>query len=327
MDSGVKEGMENSPGPGNPRQRLALRLAGSALLVATGAIHLDLYLTGYRHIPTISWLFLLQVITAFALAAGTLAIRSPLVAAAGAGFAVTTLGGYLLALWVSLFGFQEVRTTAGIVAGLIEVAAFAVLAVLALTTWPVASRPQVLSAARPAMASRAVAGLAAVALVVLGVSVASAGGSGGTPATSQGSPGSGTVLVVIIKNFQFSPASPHVSPGQRIRVKNEDAVAHTLSAGPADRFTKFFNTGLIQPGQAKFIVAPKQPGAYPFFCQVHHFMTGMMVVGHSSASAAALTSFRAALRAHPPSYCGRQHAATATAAARRGPAGRLASGD
>jgi methylphosphotriester-DNA--protein-cysteine methyltransferase len=52
-----------------------------------------------------------------------------------------------------------------------------------------------------------------------------------------------------------------------------------------------------------------------------------MVVGHSSASAAALASFRAALRAHPPSYCGRQHAAAATAAARRVPAGRLASGD
>jgi hypothetical protein len=56
-------------------------------------------------------------------------------------------------------------------------------------------------------------------------------------------------------------------------------------------------------------------------------MTGMMVVGHSSASAAALAAFRAALRAHPPSYCGKQHAAAATTAARRTPAGRLASGD
>ena len=177
------------------------------------------------------------------------------------------------------------------------------------------------------MAGRVVAGLAAVALVVLGVSVASAGGSAGSPATSQGTPGSGKVLTVIIKNFNFSPASPHVSPGERIEVKNEDSVAHTLSAGPAAKFTKFFNTGLIQPGQAKFVVAPTATGAYPFFCQVHHFMTGMMVVGHSSASAAALASFRAALRAHPPSYCGRKQAGTATAAARRGPAGRLASGD
>jgi len=45
--------MEDSSAPGNSRQQLALRLAGAALLVATGAIHLDLYLTGYRHIPKI----------------------------------------------------------------------------------------------------------------------------------------------------------------------------------------------------------------------------------------------------------------------------------
>jgi len=49
------------------RARLVLRLAGGGLLVATGAIHLDLYLTGYRSIPTIGWLFLLQVIAAFGL--------------------------------------------------------------------------------------------------------------------------------------------------------------------------------------------------------------------------------------------------------------------
>jgi hypothetical protein len=55
------------------RARLALRLAGGGLLIATGAIHLDLYLTGYRSIPAIGWLFLLQVIAAFGLAAVVLA--------------------------------------------------------------------------------------------------------------------------------------------------------------------------------------------------------------------------------------------------------------
>jgi len=34
-------------------------------------------------------------------------------AAAGAGFALATMGGYLLSLWIGLFGFKEVRTTAG----------------------------------------------------------------------------------------------------------------------------------------------------------------------------------------------------------------------
>src|SRR5260370_15003469 len=75
------------------RRLLGLRLAGAGLLAATGAIHLDLYLTGYRSIPTIGWLFLLQVITAFGLAAVVLASGSRLIAAAGAGFALATLGG------------------------------------------------------------------------------------------------------------------------------------------------------------------------------------------------------------------------------------------
>ena len=37
--------------PGWPT--VILRVAGSGLLIATAAIHLDLYLTGYRTIPTI----------------------------------------------------------------------------------------------------------------------------------------------------------------------------------------------------------------------------------------------------------------------------------
>ena len=66
------------------------------------------------------------------LAIAVLVSGSRLAAAAGAGLRSATLGGYLLTVWIGLFGFKEVRTTAGIVAGVIEVAAFAVLAVLAL---------------------------------------------------------------------------------------------------------------------------------------------------------------------------------------------------
>jgi predicted lipoprotein with Yx(FWY)xxD motif len=102
-------------------------IVGAALLVASGAIHLDLYLTGYNSIPTIGPLFLLQIIAAFVLAIAIPLTGYRLAYAAGAGFAIGTLGGYLLSLKVGLFGFTEVRTTAGIVAALIDVAAFAVL--------------------------------------------------------------------------------------------------------------------------------------------------------------------------------------------------------
>jgi predicted lipoprotein with Yx(FWY)xxD motif len=115
------------------RWKILGRLIGAGLLVTTGAVHLDLYLTGYRTIPTIGWLFLLQVIAAFGLAALVVVTSSRLVPAAGAGFALSTLGGYVLSVWVGLFGFREVPTTAGAVAGSIEVAAFAVLGFLAVS--------------------------------------------------------------------------------------------------------------------------------------------------------------------------------------------------
>jgi len=194
--------------------RTSLRLAGAGLLAATAAIHLDLYLTGYRSIPTIGWLFLLQVIAAFALAAAVLAaafargegLVPRLVAAAGAGFAVATLGGYLLSLWIGLFGFKEVRTTAGTVAGVIEVGAFAVLAVVAVAAAPGAARVGSAAgadaAARPAGDARAGRGLAGmrvvlaaagalslIALAVLGGSVATATSApAGGPASAPGTP-------------------------------------------------------------------------------------------------------------------------------------------
>src|SRR5689334_19602657 len=172
--------------PGWPA--VILRVAGSGLLIATAAIHLDLYLTGYRTIPTIGWLFLLQVIAAFGLGLAVLAIprrlitASRLAAGAGAGFALATLGGYLLSVWTGLFGFTEVRTGAGIAAGLVEVAAFVVLAALALAPAPAggaAAAPATFPAQIPPAAARAAgmtaAGLAAVALVLFGLAVAGAG--------------------------------------------------------------------------------------------------------------------------------------------------------
>jgi len=172
--------MTEEPRPVAGWPRLVLRVTGGGLLIATGAIHLDLYLTGYRTIHVIGPLFLLQVIAAFALGLAVLAIGSRwpmaswLAATAGAGFALATLGGYLLSLWFGLFGFREVRTTAGIVAGVIEVATVATLGALALTPPPGTLRVRVPHAGWLA------AGVAVVALAVLGGSVAAAGGSGST---------------------------------------------------------------------------------------------------------------------------------------------------
>jgi predicted lipoprotein with Yx(FWY)xxD motif len=84
-----------------------------------------------------------------------------------------------------LFGFKEVRTTAGIAAGLIEVAAFATLATAAVAAgpgWradapasPAASMLARVQAAAP-MVVAAIGAVSVLALALLGVAVASTGG-------------------------------------------------------------------------------------------------------------------------------------------------------
>ncbi len=209
--------MTEEPRPVAGWPRLVFRVTGGALLIATGAIHLDLYLTGYRTIAVIGPLFLLQVIAAFGLGLAVLAIgsRRPtaswLAAAAGAGFALATLGGYLLSLWFGLFGFREVRTTAGIVAGLIEVATVAALGTLALTPPPGTLRVRV---PHPGWLAT---GVAVAALAVLAGSVAAAGGSGSTVSAGgdvRTAQINGSAVLVSARGFTlywFAPDTPTTS--------------------------------------------------------------------------------------------------------------------
>jgi predicted lipoprotein with Yx(FWY)xxD motif len=163
-----------------------LRVAGAVLLVVSASIHLDLYLTGYRSIPTIGWLFLVQFLVAFVLAIGALVTHSRLVAVAGAAFALSTLGCYLLAVWIGLFGYKEIRTRAGIAAGLIEVAAFATLALAVAiadarpAAAPTRPRPRVLAGMRAAVSLvvAAVGAVSVAALVLFGIALVSTGGGG-----------------------------------------------------------------------------------------------------------------------------------------------------
>ncbi len=86
---------------------LLLRLACAGLLGWIGYIHLHLWLEGYKHIPVNGPLFLLDAITALALAAVLLAWPRPIAGLAAAGFTASTLGALLISLSVGLFGFRE----------------------------------------------------------------------------------------------------------------------------------------------------------------------------------------------------------------------------
>ena len=82
-------------------------VVGAALLATTGAIHLDLWATGYRNIPTIGPLFLFQGIGALVLATLLVGMRRLLIVVMAAGFMIATVIGLLLSVYVGLFGFMD----------------------------------------------------------------------------------------------------------------------------------------------------------------------------------------------------------------------------
>jgi hypothetical protein len=114
-------------------RRAAINLAlvvGAALVATTAAIHLHLWASGYRTIPTIGSLFLFQGVAGAVLAVALVAWRRLGTVVAAAGFMIATIGGLLLSVYVGLFGFTD--TLAAPFAGLslaVESAGAAVLGV------------------------------------------------------------------------------------------------------------------------------------------------------------------------------------------------------
>ncbi len=106
-----------------------LAWAGSVLLVASALVHFHLWSTGYRHIPNIGPLFLLQAIAGIVLAVAVAVSRHVLVMLAGALFAVGTMAGLIISVEVGLFGFQDTFSAPYTTTSLIvEAAATVVLA-------------------------------------------------------------------------------------------------------------------------------------------------------------------------------------------------------
>ena len=84
-----------------------LAVAGAALLVWSGVIHLQLWSDGYRGIPVIGPLFLIQGIASIVLAVAVATFRRLVLLAAGAVLAAATAVGLLLSASIGLFGYVE----------------------------------------------------------------------------------------------------------------------------------------------------------------------------------------------------------------------------
>ncbi|HEV2147515.1 MAG TPA: cupredoxin family copper-binding protein [Longimicrobiaceae bacterium] len=86
-------------------------------------------------------------------------------------------------------------------------------------------------------------------------------------------PAAGGALVRAgMRGFAYTPARIEVAAGTTVEWKNEDPMAHTVTATDGG-----FDSGLIEPG-ATWRRTFDTPGTYPFSCTPHPFMKGTVVV-------------------------------------------------
>jgi len=79
----------------------------------------------------------------------------------------------------------------------------------------------------------------------------------------------------------FLPSIVFVDDGDTVTWSNDDSAAHTVTSGspsgPAEDIGVFFDSSLIFAGDPfSWIAGP--PGEYPYFCLVHPWMEGLVVV-------------------------------------------------
>jgi len=77
---------------------------------------------------------------------------------------------------------------------------------------------------------------------------------------------------IVIKNFSFHPATLTVAKGTTIKVTNGDGTTHTLSARNGS-----FSTGDLAAGKSATIALNKA-GTFSYYCKIHNYMTGTVVV-------------------------------------------------
>ena len=96
-----------------PSWSLVCRLVGAAAVAASGAIHFQLWTSGYSVIAVIGPLFLLDAIGSWLVALALLGTRFRVLAAAAILMELGAIGGLALASTTGLFGFQESGTGVG----------------------------------------------------------------------------------------------------------------------------------------------------------------------------------------------------------------------
>ena len=95
-------------------QRIA-RLSAAVLILAGGAVHLQLWRGGYRGIPRIGPWFMANVIISAVLAVALMVRNDARVAVAGIAFSLASLGALVMSRTIGIFGFTETAWTSAVV--------------------------------------------------------------------------------------------------------------------------------------------------------------------------------------------------------------------
>jgi plastocyanin len=77
---------------------------------------------------------------------------------------------------------------------------------------------------------------------------------------------------VAISDFAFKPVTLTVPVGETVRFVNRDQEAHTVSAADGS-----FDSGGLDTG-GSWVHRFTKPGRYTFFCELHPYMKGAIVV-------------------------------------------------
>jgi plastocyanin len=99
---------------------------------------------------------------------------------------------------------------------------------------------------------------------------ASPGSAAGAPGTTAGGGGGGAEGAIDITEFAF-PAETRIAAGQPLTVTNDTGAAHTVTADD-DSFNEEVEAG------ASIELVVSEPGSYPYHCNFHANMTGVLVV-------------------------------------------------
>jgi plastocyanin len=103
-------------------------------------------------------------------------------------------------------------------------------------------------------------------------------------ATSAGAGGQTSVVMPLGSSAAtggagYEPPEITVSPGVTVVWNNKDNALHTATSGESPTPDGKFDSGIVGANQqSKLVTMPTEPGEYKYFCTLHPFLQGTVIV-------------------------------------------------